>query len=82
MEEVARLSSLSNVLNGAGFDPMLYEDFAEETFTLLKKVATAVQNGNAEDVVLDAFNDETLQNYILTHLKVGGYPPRGRLAQN
>lgn len=29
-EEEARLRSLSNVLNQAGFEPYLYQDFADE----------------------------------------------------
>lgn len=49
---------------------MLYEDFTDETFELLRKLAAAAQTGTAEDVLLDAFNDETLQNYVMTHLKV------------
>lgn len=70
LEEETRLRSSSNVLNMAGFDPMLYEDFADETFDLLRKVAQATQAGNAEAVLLEAFNDDTLQNFIMTHLKV------------
>ena len=70
LEEETRLRSLSNVLNAAGYDAMLYEDFADETFELLRKVASAVQTGTAEDVLLETFNDETLQNYVITHLKV------------
>lgn len=58
------------MLNAAGFDEMLYEDFANETFELLRKVAAAMQDGTAEEVILEAFNDDNLQNYIITHLKV------------
>ena len=49
---------------------MLYEDFAEVTFDLLREAASAVQAGNAEDVLLETFNDDSQQNYIMTHLKV------------
>ena len=49
---------------------MLYEDFADEMFGLMRKVANALQEGNAEAVLLESFNDETLQNFIITHLKV------------
>ena len=70
MEEETRLRSLSNVLNAAGFEPMLYEDFADEVFGLIRKVANAQQEGNAEDVLLEAFNDEMVQNYVITHFKV------------
>lgn len=70
MEEETRLRSLSNVLNAAGFQPMLYEDFADEVFDLIRKVASAHQDGNAEEVLLEAFNDEMVQNYVITHFKV------------
>lgn len=69
-EEEARLRSLSNVLNAAGYEPYLYEDFAEETFELLRNVRSAMQAGNVETALLDAFNNEYLQNNIITHLRV------------
>lgn len=71
LEEETRLRSLSNVLNSAGFDPLLYEDFADEAYELLRKVSNALPAGNADAVLHEAFNDDTLQNYIITHLKVG-----------
>lgn len=70
-EELARLRSLSNVCNQAGFDLDIYEDFADETYDLLKKLPEAVAVGNAEDVLLQTFTDEVVQNYIITHLRVG-----------
>jgi len=71
MEEEARLRSLVNVLNAAGFEPFTYEDFADETFELLRKVASALPAGNADVLLHDTFNDENgPQNYIVTHLKV------------
>lgn len=69
-EELARLRSLSNVCNQAGFDLALYEDFADETYDLLKKLPEAVAVGNAEEVLLEMFRDEMVQNYIITHLRV------------
>ena len=70
MEEETRLRSLSNVLNAAGFSSMLYEDFADVVFDLIRKVAKAQQEGNAEEVLLEAFNDASTQNYVITHFKV------------
>lgn len=70
MEEEARLSSSSNILNLAGFDPMLYEDFADATFDLMRAVSGAMSSGDAEDVLMQAFNDEETQNYVMTYLKV------------
>jgi ubiquitin thioesterase protein OTUB1 len=69
-EEEARLRSLSNVLNQAGFEPYLYEDFADELFNLIRSIANAIGEGNGDEVLLNAFNDETVQNYIITHFKV------------
>lgn len=70
LEEETRLRSSSNILNLAGFDPMLWEDFADETFTVLRKVSAAMQTGEAEDILMQAFNDDELQNYLLTYLRV------------
>jgi ubiquitin thioesterase protein OTUB1 len=70
-EEEARLRSLSNVLNQAGFEPYLYEDFADELFNLIRSIANAIGEGsNGDEVLLNAFNDEQVQNYIITHFKV------------
>lgn len=54
----------------AGMDPTLFEDFTEETFELLRKIATATQTGTAETVLLENFNDDMLQNYVIAHLRV------------
>ena len=69
-EEEARLRSLSNVLNQAGFEPYLYEDFADELFGLIRSIANAINEGNGEEVLMNAFNDESIQNYVITHFKV------------
>lgn len=73
LTEESRLRSLSTVLNNAGYDPMLYEDFAEETFDLLRRLATANPADNAESILLETFNNEETQNYIITHLKASHY---------
>ncbi|KAI7457765.1 cysteine proteinase [Hortaea werneckii] len=69
LEEEARLRSLSNVLNQAGYDALLYEDFADAMFDTLRKVHNALQTGDAETILHEDFNDEALQNYIITYLK-------------
>jgi hypothetical protein len=69
-EEEARLRSLSNVLNQAGFEPYLYEDFADELFGLIRSIANAINEGNGDEVLMSAFNDESTQNYVITHFKV------------
>lgn len=62
---------MNNVCNQAGFDLAIYEDFADETYELMRKLPEALAVGNAEEVLLEAFRDETVQNYIITHLRVG-----------
>jgi ubiquitin thioesterase protein OTUB1 len=69
-QEEARLRSLSNVLNSAGFQPYLYEDFADAVFTLIRSIADAINEGNGDEVLMNAFNDESVQNYVITHFKV------------
>jgi ubiquitin thioesterase protein OTUB1 len=69
-QEEARLRSLSNVLNSAGFEPYLYEDFADAVFTLIRSIADAINDGNGDEVLMNAFNDESVQNYVITHFKV------------
>lgn len=73
-EEEARLRSLSNVLNQAGFQPYLYEDFADELFNVIRSIANAINEGNGDEVLLNAFNDDVIQNYIITHFKVKMLP--------
>lgn len=70
IEEEARLRSLSNVINNAGYVPMVYEDFADELFGFMRNLGDAVSAGNAETVLLDGFNNEGLQSAIITHLRV------------
>ncbi|KAK5117486.1 hypothetical protein LTR85_008871 [Meristemomyces frigidus] len=70
LEEETRLRSLSNVLNAAGFDSTVYEEFADEAFDLLRKVANALPAGNADVILHETFNDDTLQNYIIMYLKL------------
>ena len=64
------MRSLSNILNAAGFEPYLYEDFADETFDLMRRLMQTLQTGNGDEILLEAFNDDMLQNSIITHLRV------------
>ncbi|KAK4495406.1 hypothetical protein PRZ48_013737 [Zasmidium cellare] len=68
MEE-ARLRSMMNVMVEAGFQAMMIEEFAEETISLLRKVAEAIPLGTAEDALSEAFNDQMTQDYIITHIR-------------
>lgn len=69
--EQARLRSLNNVMSQAGFSMMLVEDFADETLDLLRNITSAISEGrDAAAILLEKFNDEMVQNYIITHLRV------------
>nr|POF05449.1 hypothetical protein CFP56_69475 [Quercus suber] len=68
--EEARLRSLVNVVSTAGVDLGLYADFADEVYELLRKARQALRTSNAEIILLETFNDETTQNYIITCFKV------------
>ncbi|KAI9689171.1 MAG: hypothetical protein M1822_000909 [Bathelium mastoideum] len=75
--EITRLKSFQNILDAAGFQFELYEDFAEELYDLLRKTAASLpppDDGNpATDVkaiLLAAFNDEAIQASIITFLRI------------
>jgi len=49
---------------------MLYEDFADAMYTLMREVTKALPNGDAATVLHEAFNDQDRQNYIIVYLRV------------
>lgn len=57
-------------MTNAGYSAFLFEDMADETFELLRKLASCLHQSNADAILLEAFNDEELQNSVITHLKV------------
>lgn len=68
LEEQSRLRSLGNLLNQIGFQQDMYEDFADETLGLLRKLSTLPPSDEAP--LLEAFNDMMSSMSIITHLKV------------
>lgn len=71
------MKSFQNILDAAGFQFELYEDFAEELYDLLRKTAASLpppDNGNpttdVKAIVLAAFNDESIQASIITFLRI------------
>ncbi|KAK5159123.1 hypothetical protein LTR04_005109 [Oleoguttula sp. CCFEE 6159] len=70
LEEETRLRSLENVLDVAGYKKEVYEDFEDETFELLQRTAESLQTSDPGTTLLHSFNDESIQNSIITHLKV------------
>ena len=71
-EEEARLRSMYNILDAAGYDRFMYEDFADELFTLIRRVKDGLLHGTAEDILIESFNEDMVQNYVITHIKVCG----------
>ena len=69
MEEETRLKSLGNVINMAGYSQFIWEDFADEIYALLRKCMSA-SSANSEAFLLEHFNNEEIQNQIITYLKV------------
>jgi hypothetical protein len=80
-EEEARLVSMHNLLNNAGFPHDVYIDWAEEAFELLHELAQSLRNndGRAADVLLQKFNDEGVSLSIMTYFKVSA--PTVRLVE-
>ena len=63
---------MRNLLNHAGFPEHTYEEFAEETYNLMKQLAASMRamDGKASDILLEAFNDLSTSMGVITHFKV------------
>jgi ubiquitin thioesterase protein OTUB1 len=68
--ELARLKSLNNLLNQAGFAEHLYEDFVAETIDLLSDLAYSLPPPGDDTGLLKAFNDAGISSAIITHFRV------------
>ncbi|KAL5431918.1 hypothetical protein PMIN07_012536 [Paraphaeosphaeria minitans] len=68
--EEARLISMNNLLNLAGFSEHVYIDFAEEAYDLLRKLGASLQVGNGANLLLEAFNDMAVSMAIITYVKL------------
>ena len=68
--EEARLNSMNNLLNLAGFSEDVYIDFADEAYELLRKLGASLQVGNGATLLLEAFNDMGVSMAIITYVKV------------
>ncbi|KAF2003808.1 cysteine proteinase [Amniculicola lignicola CBS 123094] len=71
-EEVVRLRSMNNLLNSIGFQEDLYEDFADEVYELLRRLAASLRamDGTTAALLLEAFNDMGRSMAIITYLKL------------
>ncbi|KAI9833326.1 MAG: hypothetical protein M1819_003721 [Sarea resinae] len=68
--EQARLKSLNNLLNNAGFQEYLYEDFVDETLQLLRETAATVPVTDDGEALLASFNDPNVSNAVITHFRL------------
>jgi ubiquitin thioesterase protein OTUB1 len=75
-DEEARLTSMHNLLNHVGFSEDIYEDFVEEAFGLLQKLANSMgaMDGAVADILLQTFNDYGTAMAIITYFKVRPSP--------
>ncbi|PQE05939.1 Peptidase C65 Otubain protein [Rutstroemia sp. NJR-2017a BBW] len=72
-EEIARMMSLNNLLTTVGgFEAWLFEDMVEETTTLLKDIADAMETSihTAEALILQRFNMAENSNAIVYHFRL------------
>jgi len=69
-EEEARLKSLQFILNEI-WDPDLYEDFAIETWDMMKRASEANDDGAS---LLESFNDFAVSQSVITFFKVASFP--------
>lgn len=68
--EVARLTSLNNVLDSVGYPRDIYEDFTDETLQLLRATAAALPVHDDGAALLASFNDSGICNAIIMHFRV------------
>jgi hypothetical protein len=61
---------LANILTAAGYEAWLYEDYADEVFDLTRRLATALDEGIGDAALFEAFNNEDVQNSVITYFKV------------
>ncbi|CAI6335973.1 unnamed protein product [Periconia digitata] len=69
--ELARLMSLENIFHLTSIPYDMILDFAEDAFDLLRKLADALTTGdaNADDLLLQAFNQDNISMAIITYIK-------------
>lgn len=64
--------SMANLFNIAAIPYDVVLDFADDAFALLRKLAHVLRTaeGSADDVLLQAFNDQVVSMSIITYFKV------------
>jgi len=69
-QEEVRLISLRNTVLLSGQQVDILEDFEDVALNLLKETAKTIGAPDAEDRLVQAFNDDLNQNYIITYFRV------------
>ncbi|KAJ5885158.1 Ovarian tumor otubain [Penicillium taxi] len=70
-QELARIKSLSTLLDQVGQSEHLYEIFVDATEEIFAQTLAAIQNGEQDETFLvNAFNDEYSSNAVITHFRL------------
>jgi hypothetical protein len=69
-EELARITSLSNLAQACGLDKGIYEDFEETALDLLKDLANSTSPDKGNAVLMEAFSEVGAWQSIITWFKV------------
>lgn len=70
LAEVARLKSLNNLLDSVGYDRIIYEDFVDETLTMLQLIPTLPTQDDGT-ALLEALDRPGVWDAIIAHFRVG-----------
>lgn len=73
-QELARIKSLSQLLQQVGQQEHLYEIFVDATEEVFNQIIQSIQQGVPdESFLVDAFNAEYNSNAIITHFRVRAF---------
>lgn len=72
--EHARIKSLCGLMDSVGFHTYVYEDFAEETFSVLRALGSALGSPGDDAALVGSFNSQDVSDSIVTHFKVALTP--------
>ncbi|KAL8975387.1 MAG: hypothetical protein Q9197_000368 [Variospora fuerteventurae] len=70
LAQVARLTSLNNLLDSVGYQRDIYEDFSHETIQLLRQIASTTPDHHDGAALLSSFNDPDVCNGIIMHFRL------------
>ncbi|OCH88935.1 cysteine proteinase [Obba rivulosa] len=72
MSAISSIESTPPLLEAAGFQPLVFEDFYETFLSLVKRILTPDENGKVltPAALLEAFNDPEISNSIVVYLRL------------